>query len=178
MQVVKTSNGELTFERTWVNGQIHIGKLLNGGYAHIGGSPVTMRREIEDTVPQGKHLTDALNWFDNKDKVREAPKKKIIINEEGDYIFEDGSSINSVGDLLGYFVKGKALDNAVAWYTARMESVSENAKKEKEEIAEKTEEGQRGLKKSKCMVCNEDVQNNKMSAHMQEHIRKGEVSLK
>jgi len=134
-QLIKRSAfGDLNFIRTWVNGNMHIGNLVEGGYAHLGGMPVTMKSELEDTIPKGKFLDEALLWFANKDKVKTSKekKKRIMVESDGSYVFEDGSPIMGVGDLFSSMPIGPALDAAVVWFVAKAKGISQDKVTEKE----------------------------------------------
>jgi hypothetical protein len=129
-QIIKTKQfGEVEFEKSWAvsNGK-HIGKLANGrGYLHFTGQPISTLKELQEVIPPGPDLDEAVAWWRNKDKRRddsELPDKKVVINPDGSCAFDDGSPIESVADLFNAIPRGPMLDAAVAWFT-------EDAKKRK-----------------------------------------------
>jgi len=160
MQVINTSGyGELTFIRTWSDGTIHIGKLKDGGYCHIGGPPVASKRDLESAIPVGKDLDDALYWWENKDKVEiKKDKPKIQIMEDGSYALSDGSPITGVGDLIAHIPPGPGLDAAVLWYVETHRDKIEQGKSDKDDIAQKTLETREQLQARTC-VCGKTLKN-------------------
>jgi hypothetical protein len=160
MQVINTSNyGELTFERTWTDGTIHIGRLVDGGYCHIGGPPVASKTDLEKAIPSGKHLDEALNWWENKDKVQvKKDRPKIVMQEDGSYVFDDGSPIKSVADFVAYLPPGPALDAAVLWYVETYRDEIEKKAIYREDIDKKTLESTEELKKRTC-ICGKVLKN-------------------
>lgn len=154
MQVIKTSNyGELTFVRTWTNSQIHIGKLKDGGYCHVGGPPVESKDELSAAIPKGDDLTEAFAWFDNKDKEPvEKDKPKIVIQKDGSYAFSDGSPIAGIGDLVGNIPKGPGLDAAVFWFVKQQDAKFKKEEDDKRDIQQRTEDALEERKKLTC-VC-------------------------
>jgi hypothetical protein len=152
MQVISTGGyGELTFTRTWSDGSIHIGRLAEGGYCHIGGPPIASKRELETAIPEGKYLDEALDWWSNKDKVEvKKDKPKIVIMDDGSYALSDGSPIKSVGDLINYIPPGPGLDAAVLWYVETHRDKIESREADKEVIEQKTEETKEELAQRTC----------------------------
>jgi hypothetical protein len=152
MQVINTKEfGDLTFIRTWTDGHIHIGKLEDGGFCHIGGPPISTRAELEDAIPRGPQLEDALDWWENKDKAEQKKKsRRIMIQDDGSYVFEDGSPIESVDELVACIPTGPALDAAVAWYVEANKDKIERKIANKETADERTLENLELLKKRTC----------------------------
>lgn len=140
MQILKTKQfGEITFTKTWVEGSIHIGKLAGGGYLHVTGQPIGSEHEIRAVIPKGDHLDDALNWYRNRDKEPEDVKRRIMINPDGSYSFDNGEPVNTITELVQCIPPGPALDAAVTWFTER-------SQKEKKTLADGRETGQQQAK--------------------------------
>ena len=154
MQVIKTTNyGELTFIRTWSDGQVHIGKLKDGGFCHIGGPSIASKSELENAIPKGEQLNEALDWWENKDKIVEAEEAlKIIMHKDGSYTFSDDSPITSVGDFVSYIPRGPALDAAILWYVDKNKEEMLAKVMAKDEVDRKTLEAKKELEKMTC-VC-------------------------
>jgi len=152
MQVISTGGyGELTFTRTWSDGSIHVGRLADGGYCHIGGPPIASKRELETAIPAGKYLDEALDWWENKDKVEvKKDKPKVVLMDDGSYALSDGSPIKSVGDLIAYIPPGPGLDAAVLWYVETHRDKIKSRDADKESTEQKTEETKEELAKRTC----------------------------
>ena len=152
MQVINTSGyGNLTFVRTWADSGIHIGKLAGGGYCHIGGPAISSKRELETAIPGGKYLDEALDWWENKDRVEvKKDKPKVMLMDDGSYALSDGSQIKSVGDLISLIPPGPALDAAVLWYVETHKDKIKAKVAEREETEHKTEETKEELAKRTC----------------------------
>jgi len=131
-QILKTAHfGEVEFTKTWVTSTgKHIGKLAKGGYAFLSGQPITKKKDLTDCIPGGTELEEALNWFSNKDKIKEetVPPKMVVIQRDGSYAFDDGSPIKDVADLIEAIPRGPVLDAAVAWFTNRLKGQELHAK--------------------------------------------------
>ena len=116
-QVLRFKNkGEFTFEKTYVNGTLHIGKLVGGGYCHLGGMPIKNLEELRSVIPDGPELDSAVDWYKNrgKAKLEEKPKRVIIATKDG-FSFLDGP-INSVQDIMNNLPPGPTQENILAWY--------------------------------------------------------------
>lgn len=74
MQKIITKNfGTIVFEKTWIDGNIHIGRTIKGDYRHIGGPMVTRRTDL-DVIPFGSDHDAAGKWFaDTYEKPKVAP---------------------------------------------------------------------------------------------------------
>lgn len=120
-QILKSKDyGEISFEKTYIQGQLHIGKLTGGGYAHVSGHPLRDMEEGLEAIPPGPDRQEFLKWWDEKDNPpEEAVKRKIMISPEGDYVFDDGADgapIEKAEDLIQYFGTGEALEQALRWF--------------------------------------------------------------
>lgn len=171
MQTINRAGyGDLTFQKTWVGGNLHIGKLADGSYAHLAGMPVSQRSEIEDVIPKGKDLEEALKWFETKDDVkpRSASSKRIIIEPDGSYSFEDGSPVKTIRELMDALPKGPALDAAVTWFVAKLKGVSEDQITAKELAIAKTKENLE--MKFICEICGKSCKTEMaLRGHMRVH---------
>lgn len=122
-QILKTKKyGEIEVDRSYVNGLDHVAKLTGGGYCHISGHPVDSPSILKKCIPAGKDLKEALDWFENKDKIPiEAVAKRIVINPDGSYAFDDGSEIENAADLIRHINDADALNAAVRWFAKELE---------------------------------------------------------
>jgi len=120
-QIVQTKYlGEVEFEAQWSQGQLTIGKLKGGGYAYLSGQPVKNVEELRNVLPQ-PYLNEAIEYFENLNKMPvEELKRRIIINPDGSYTFDDGGAIDRAEDLIGYFGSGDALEQALRWFAREL----------------------------------------------------------
>lgn len=124
MQILKTKQfGDITFEKTWVDGSIHIGRLAGGGYLHVTGQPIASEHEIRAAIPKGPHLDDALRWYKDRDKEPEGVKRRIMINNDGSYAFDSGDPVVNLTELIQCIPPGPALDAAIMWFTEHHKTV-------------------------------------------------------
>lgn len=128
--------GEVVFKRSWATTTMHIGELLDGGYAHLpGGLPVKSRAELEACIPHGDELEAAVNWFEHRnDPVEDTPQKRLVLQPDGSYLFDDGSKVTSISDLVNHIRPGLALDAAVQWFSEKKrqeDTIKAAAEKEK-----------------------------------------------
>lgn len=113
--------GEVSFETTWAMGQVHIGLLVGGGYAHISGHPLSRKEDGLAAIPPGPEQDAFLEWWENKDKqpIQEITRR-IIVNPDGAYSFDDGTPIEKAEQLIGYFGSGDALEQALRWFAREL----------------------------------------------------------
>jgi hypothetical protein len=127
MQVIHTKNrGDHTFIRTFASSDgRHIGALAGGGYAYLSGILVTKREDLIDLIPEGPDREAALAWWENKDQDLEKKEvRRVLMDVDGDFKWEDGSPIESAQSLIENFPRGSDLDKLLEWFHER-----ENKKK-------------------------------------------------
>lgn len=108
--------GTIKVEKSWFYENTHICKLADGGgYVYVTGLPVTSENDIKRVIPQGPDRDEALAWFYQKDQPQAQPQKRIIINPDGSCVFEDGSLVENVSDILTYIPPGPFQDAAYKW---------------------------------------------------------------
>lgn len=140
MQTIITAHyGAINFVRTWAGSDgRHIGLLGGGGYAHVSGAPVELKRDLTDLIPSGKHLDDALEWWKHKDDPPEGKDiQRIMLSPDGGYEWEDGSPIESAADILNALPQGLQQEAVLAWFHTL------TVKKKKQENMAKVHEGNR-----------------------------------
>lgn len=108
--------GTIKVEKSWFYENTHICKLADGGgYVYVTGLPVTSEGDLKKVIPAGPDRDEALAWFHQKDNPPEKPTKRIIINPDGSCVFEDGSPVENVSDILAYIPPGPFQDAAYRW---------------------------------------------------------------
>ncbi len=122
MQVINTKHfGPVEFKRTWVADEgRHVGLLAKGGYAHLTGHPVVKEQDLIELIPKGEELDAALEWWKNRDKIKETPEtKRIMLELDGSYRWEDGSPITAAADIMTALPPGPQLEAVLAWFHAQ-----------------------------------------------------------
>lgn len=121
--IVSKYYGELTFSKTWAVAKgVHVGRLMNGAYAHIGGLPVTDKNDLIAAIPRGEALDEALDWFENRlTRATEAqllPAKLVMYyppDQSWRYV-DTNQPVATVEDLYEALKGSPALDAALAWF--------------------------------------------------------------
>lgn len=122
MQTINTKHyGPISFDKTWVSSDgRHIGKLTKGGYAHLSGSVVSLKRDLEDLITNSKDREEAFHWFTNKDNPKkQTTGRKILLKPDGSYAWADGSPIIDAADLYSTLCEGPQLEAVLMWFRNR-----------------------------------------------------------
>jgi hypothetical protein len=129
--------GKVVIEQSWQDGIFHVGKLHGvQGYVHMTGLPVSSENELREAICPGPDLDLALAWFAKKDDVEEHVKREIkIVN--GEFMFTDGSQLESVADLVNNLPAGPILDAAYEWFKRKQKEDKSPAAKAALTAAEK-----------------------------------------
>lgn len=121
-QILHTKNyGEIEVEQSWIHDNLHIVKLANGGYAHSSGLPVQKASELKKAIPPGPELEEALFWFEHRHDEPEQVKRRLVINPDGSVVFDDGSPIQNMSDIVENLQPGPFLDAALRWFVQKQE---------------------------------------------------------
>lgn len=111
---------DVTYEIIYMNAGVgSVGKLEGGGYMHIGGIPIKTKKELTDVIPPGKERDEALEWFNNRGKKPEVPTKMVVIQPNGDLLFDDGSEVTSHSDIINFVPPGALQEYALKWLTEK-----------------------------------------------------------
>lgn len=119
MQVINTKHyGPITVVKTWAeSGGRHIVKLAQGGYAHLSGAPVTLKKDLTDLISNKNDREAAIGWFDHRNDIKpKVDKKRIVLMPNGGYEWEDGSPIDNAPDIYNTLPKGAQLDAVLDWF--------------------------------------------------------------
>lgn len=128
------ARGDHTFRKTWVSSDgRHIGALVGGGYAYLSGLLVTKKEDLTELIPVGPEREKAYAWWDNKDQeLEEKQIKRIILDTDGEFKWEDGSPIVSAQSLIENLPRGEKLDMMLAWFHKREQAKTDKDSAEKE----------------------------------------------
>lgn len=130
-QILKTkTKGNFEFVRTWVNGNQHVGLLKKGGYMHVGGIPIKLKKEITDCIPTGPDRDRALEWLDGKINPVEPPARKILLASDGAFTFDDGSSVTSPADIVNNTSPGPLQDELLRMFSLKQREEEKELAKE------------------------------------------------
>lgn len=140
-QLIHTKHrGDHVFSRTWVlsDGR-HLGQLSGGGYAYLSGILVDKRQDLIDVIPSGPDQEKALAWWDNADQeLEEKEYKKVLLDVDGEFKWEDGSPIESAQSLIENLPRGSNLDMLLAWFHNKEHEKTVAKEKAKKALAETT----------------------------------------
>jgi hypothetical protein len=134
-KIVTANYGTLEFETIWSKANVgSIGKLVNGGYVHLGGVPIKQLREITDIMDSGPDKDAAVEWYKNRGKIPEKPTKKIVLNPDGTFNFDDGSEIMNMSDIINNVPPGALQDAIITWFVSLKKKSEEESIKEAQRI--------------------------------------------
>lgn len=117
--------GTIEVEKSWINNTVHICKLIGGGYVYASGLPVTSEEEIKRVIPMGPDRDEALLWLQQKDIPVSERQKRIIINPDGSCVFDDGSPVENISDILQYIPPGPFQEAAYKWLQNKVKQEEE-----------------------------------------------------
>ncbi len=124
--------GQIQVVQTWVMRERSISKLSNGAYVHTTGLPVTNKKEIQEVIPAGPVQDEALYWFEHRhDEPEQGPGRRIVMDPDGAFAFEDGSSITSITEITQALKPGPHQEVVIRWFIGEQENNLQAQAKEK-----------------------------------------------
>jgi hypothetical protein len=108
--------GKVVFAKTWIAGATHIGELLGGGYAYGTGLPVKTIEELDPLDMLQEDRDRAREYFENKGKEELLQPKRIMIQSDGSFAYEDGSPITSYNEITALIPPGTLQEAALDWF--------------------------------------------------------------
>lgn len=131
-QILDTGRfGQIQVVQTWVMREKSISKLTNGAYIHTSGLPVSSKKEITEVIPPGREQDEALYWFDHRDEEQQAPGRRIIMNQDGSFVFDDGEPITSISEITQALKPGPHQEVVIRWFITEQEKKAQTQLKEK-----------------------------------------------
>jgi hypothetical protein len=120
-QIIKTKHhGEVEFEKTWRDSDLgHIGKLTAGGYSHFSGAAIKSLEELVGVlsiIGTKAEVAEAEEWWNNRGKDDETPARRIILEPDGSYLWEDGEPITSAAEIMSALPQGPQSEAVLAWF--------------------------------------------------------------
>lgn len=112
-------HGTHYFVKTWINSSgahvgllegkgVRIGDIEGSGFLHFSGLPIGYKSELTDVIQAGPERDAAVEWWENRGKIKEEDiKKKIVyLDFEGNLKFEGGEDVKTVGDIINNTLPG------------------------------------------------------------------------
>lgn len=125
--------GQIHVVQTWVMREKSISKLANGAYVHTTGLPLKNKGEITEVIPPGRDQDEALYWFEHRHETPEVGGRRIVMDAEGNFEFEDGSPITSISEITAALKPGPHQETVIRWFIAVQEGKLQARQKEKPE---------------------------------------------
>jgi hypothetical protein len=119
--------------QTWVMRDKKISKLSNGAYVHTTGLPIASKKEITEVIPPGPSQDEALYWFDHRDENPEDPGRRITMNPDGSFAFDDGSPITSIAEITQALTSGPHQEVVIRWFIKEQDKKAQTQTKQKPE---------------------------------------------
>lgn len=135
-QILRTKHfGEVRFEKTFLNGNLHIGRLVGGGYCHVTGHPITIKKDGINAITTQADREDFVRWWEQKDQPPvEEVQRLIVVQPDGSYAFDDGEPITSAEEIIQYCAPGLAQEQILRWFAGELVRREKEAKKAGETI--------------------------------------------
>ena len=119
--------------QTWVVRDKKISKLSNGAYVHTTGLPIASKKEITEVIPPGPNQDEALYWFDHREENPEDPGRRITMNPDGSFAFDDGSPITSIAEITQALTSGPHQEVVIRWFIKEQDKKAQTQTKQKPE---------------------------------------------
>jgi hypothetical protein len=119
--------------QTWVMRDKKISKLSNGAYVHTTGLPIGNKKEITEVIPAGPEQDEALYWFDHREENPEDPARRITMDSEGAFTFDDGSPITSISEITQALKPGPHQELVIRWFIQEQDKRAQVQTKQKPE---------------------------------------------
>lgn len=141
-QILDTGKfGVIEVVATWAKLGKSISKLANGAYVHTTGLPITDPREIKDVIPGGAQQDEALYWFEHRhDDPDGDPGRRIVMNPDGSFAFEDGDPITSITEITEALRPGPHQEVVIRWFIADQEKKARTQTKQPPEWQKPSQE--------------------------------------
>lgn len=108
--------GQIFVTQTWVMKEKSISKLVNGGYCHTTGLPISSEKEITDVIPPGADRDSALYWFRHRHEEEEQPGQGIIVHPDLTLTFMDGTPVKSISEITQAIKPGPHQETLIRLY--------------------------------------------------------------
>ena len=119
--------------QTWVMRDKKISKLSNGAYVHTTGLPIGNKKEITEVIPAGPEQDEALYWFDHREENPEDPGRRITMDQNGAFTFDDGSPITSISEITQALKPGPHQELVIRWFIQEQDKRAQVQTKQKPE---------------------------------------------
>jgi hypothetical protein len=92
--------------------------LENGAYCFDTGLPVKETNELRQAIPI-HFLKEALDWFENRNKMLENPPRRINIQGNA-LVFDDWSPVTEIQDVIDFFEPGPFREAAMIVFATNL----------------------------------------------------------
>lgn len=119
-QIVQTDKyGALRVMRTFHEGPRPLHLLENGAYVFDTGLPVKSKDELRKAIPASA-LQEALDWFEHRFDVDKSPVKSIKVLSNNTVVYDDGSPVTSIDDIVNFFEPGPFREAALLAFASKL----------------------------------------------------------
>jgi hypothetical protein len=125
--------GVIHVVQTWAMKEKKISKLSNGAYVHTTGLPIATKKELTEVIPAGPEQDEALYWFDHREENPEDPGRRITMDSEGAFTFDDGSPITSISEITQALKPGPHQELVIRWFIQEQDKRAQVQTKQKPE---------------------------------------------
>jgi hypothetical protein len=125
--------GQIQVVQTWAMKGKSISKLANGAFVHTTGLPISSKKEITEVIPPGPEQDEALYWFDHRHDEPEEQGRRIVMNPDGSFAFEDGTAIASITEITQALKPGPHQEVVIRWFIAEQEKLARTQAKQRPE---------------------------------------------
>jgi hypothetical protein len=122
--------GQIQVVQTWVMKGKSISKLANGAFVHTTGLPIASKKEITEVIPPGPEQDEAVYWFDHRHDEPEEQGRRIVMNPDGSFAFEDGTPIASITEITQALKPGPHQEVVIRWFIAEQEKLARTQAKQ------------------------------------------------
>jgi hypothetical protein len=140
--------GQIQVIQTWVMKGKSISKLGNGAFVHTTGLPLASKKEITEVIPPGPDQDEAVYWFEHRHDEPEEQGRRIVMNPDGSFAFEDGTPIASITEITQALKPGPHQEVVIRWFIAEQEKLARTQAKQPPEWQKPAHEEQAAAPKA------------------------------
>jgi hypothetical protein len=119
-QIIKTDKyGDLRVIQGYHESKRVVFLLENGCYVSDTGRPIEDEEELREAIPL-PYLPPALDWLKHKDDVPEDRPRKIIVTAKNLLVFEDGTPVTNVQDIISFYEPGPFREAALIAFADKL----------------------------------------------------------
>jgi hypothetical protein len=121
-QILDTGRfGQIQVVQTWLLVGRSLCKLVDGSYCHTSGLPISSEKELVEFIPPGPDRDAALHWFRHRHDEPAEQGRRIVMNPDGSYEFDNGDPIESISEITRALKPGPHQEVVIRWFIAQTE---------------------------------------------------------